>query len=244
MRLPHGLRALALVQFLGVLGLATGPVSAAFQTPKQDPAKTGGNDILDAEREKLRMKDVEAWKKIQVKSLDQVTDVKTSTKPVEYPASITEEQKTKMNELLQRAKDGGGGARTGRALRDLEKMGFPALVFLVNQLREINYKDPTDAMFGMQLNNTLTSITMGVNTGYVAVDIGEEMDPRKAQWNAQTVAQWIGGVEKQWPTQEKFDEFIAKRKLKKEKELEGEENGTGGEKGKEPEKKEGEKKGG
>jgi hypothetical protein len=51
------------------------------------------------------------------------------------------------------------------------------------------------------------------------------MDPRKAQWNAMTVQQWINQIKTHWPTREKFDEFITKRKLKKEADLEQAEGG-------------------
>ena len=194
--------------------------SASQVGPEQSPPKPA-NDVLDAEKEKLRMKDVEGWKKLQVKSLDQVVDVKKTTAPLEVPASITDEEKTKVADLLQKAKDGSGGARTGRALREIEKMGFPGLILLINHLREIDYKNPDEAMFGYQVNMTLQSITLGVNTGYVAIEVGEPMDPRKAQWNALTVAQWQAGVKSWWPTREKFDEFVKNRKLKKDAELEG-----------------------
>lgn len=205
------------------LALAMAPASTLTfqQDPKKEPNKAA-NDLLDAEREKLRMKDVEAWKKMQVKSMDQVADPKKTTQPLEYPASVTDADKAKMTDLYQKAKDGGGGARTGRALRDLAKMGFPALLFLVNELREVNYKDPDESLWAMQLNNTLSDITMGINAGYVAIDAGEAMDPRKAHWNAMTVAEWQRAVKQFWPTQEKFDEYIKNRKLKKQAELEGE----------------------
>ena len=198
---------------LAALALTLATASVAQDTKPQKPV-----DPV-AEREALRMKDVEAWKKLQVKSLDQVLDVKQATKPLELPASVTPEELATMNDLLQKARDGGGGARTGRALREFEKMGHPALCFLVNQLREVNYKDPTDAMFGMQLNMTLQNITLGVNTGYVAIDPGEPMDPRKAQWNAMTVAEWQKAVTTFWPTKEKFEQFVRERKAKRDAEL-------------------------
>lgn len=182
---------------------------------------------MKAEREKLMMKELEGWKKLQVKSMDQVVDVLKTTTPLEYPAAVTDEIKAKMTDLLQRAKDGGGGVRTNRALKELEKIGQPSLFFIANQLREINYKDTDDAMFGMQLNNTMQNITMGVNTGYVPVAIGEEMDPRKAQWNAMTVQQWHNAVKQFWPTEEKFKEYITNRKAKKDAELESELKGGG-----------------
>jgi len=225
------LRRLAVLAVCVSVSLAAAPrtvVDRRCQEPgvkpgtQKPPEAKPPNDILDAEREKLRMKDVEGWKKFQVKSLAEVIDVKKTTQPIELPASITDAEKAKMVELLQRAKDGGGGARTGRALREFEKLGYPALLFLINELREIDYKDVDSSMFGMQLNMTLTNITLGVNTGYVAIDVGEPMDPRKAQWNAMTVQQWLAGAKAQWPTREKFDAYIAARKQKKEAELEGE----------------------
>lgn len=212
--------------FLTAVALGTSDGFAATPAPTlglslvaQDPKPKV--DPIDAEKEKLRLKDVEGWKKLQVKSLDEVLDVKKATQVLEYPAEITEEEKTKMADLMQRARDGAGGVRTGRNLRELEKMGWPALFFIANQLREINYKDPEDAMFGMQLNATMQNITLGVNTGYVAVEVGEPMDPRKAQWNAMTVSQWQLGIKAQWPTREKFAEFIKNRKARRDAELEG-----------------------
>ena len=204
-------------------GTAKAPAAAALHfglgLSAQDPKPKV--DPIDAEKEKMRLKDVEGWKKLQVKSLDEVIDVKKATQPLELPAEITEDEKTKMADLLDRAKKGAGGAATGRHLRSLEKMGWPALWFLCNHLREINYKDPDEAFFGYQVNQTMSAITMGVNTGYVAVTIGEPMDPRIAQWNSMTVAQWQAGVRTQWPTREKFAEYIKNRKAKKDAELEG-----------------------
>lgn len=229
------------------LSLPCAPVAALLladpvvcQEKKQDPppAKVT-NDVLDAEKEKLRMKDVEGWKKLPITKMDQVFDVKKNTQPLELPASITEEEKKKFDELMTKAKDGGGGAKTNRALSQIEKMGYSGLVMLINQLREIDYKDTDSAVFGMQLNASLTGITMGANTGYVAIEVGEPVDPRKAHYNAMTVQEWQRAVKTQWPTKEKFEEYIKARKLRKEAELEGE---MGGEKKGEPEKKKEEKK--
>ncbi|HZN38360.1 MAG TPA: hypothetical protein VFD82_06130 [Planctomycetota bacterium] len=197
-----------------------------FQT--QDPPKPKTPVDLQAEREKLRETDVLAWKKLPVKSMAEVVDPKKESEPLEIPDSVTAEEKAKMEELMKKAKDG-AGAKADRALREFEKMGYPALLFIINQLREIDYKNTDAALWGMRLNTTLMNITMGVHTGYVAVDLGEEMDPRKAQWNAKTVREWVNAVKKEWPTREKFDEFITKRKAKKEAELEG-----GGEKKADP----------
>lgn len=197
----------------------TGVASAQQDPPRPAPPPNKGE--LDAEREKLRMKDVEAWKKLPIKSMDQVVDVKKITQPLELPVTMTDAEKTKIAELFQKAKDAGGGARTTRALRELAKMGHSALIAIVNELREVDYKNTDSAMWGMQLNQTLQDMTMGINTGYVAIDVGEPVDPRKAQFNALTVQEWQRGVKQFWPTKEKFEEYIKNRKAKKDAELEG-----------------------
>jgi hypothetical protein len=189
-----------------------------FQT--QDPPKPKTPADLQAEREKMRETGTEAWKKFPVKSMAEVVDPKKECDALEIPDSVTAEEKTKMEELMKKAKDG-SGARADRALRELEKMGYPAMLVIINQLREIDYKNTDAALWGMRLNTTLMNITMGVHVGYAAVDLGEEMDPRKAQWNAKTVREWVNAVKAQWPTRDKFDEFITKRKAKKDAELEG-----------------------
>ena len=211
-----------------------------FQDPKkQDPPKEKGKSeadaLLEAEREQLRMKDVAEWKTLKVKSLDEVLDVKKATQPLEVPAAVTEEEKKAVTDALNAAKEAGSGARRGRELRKLEKIGWPAMVFLINELREVDYKDTDASMWGQEINTTLSNITMGVNTGYVPPILGEPMDPRMAQYNAMTVKEWINAVKNQWPTREKFDEFIARRKAKKEAEMEGRELPPA--KGKEAEKK-------
>jgi len=200
--------------------------------PKQDPAKQDPakkdpvvDALLEAEREKLRAKDTVEWKTLKVKSLDEVLDPKKATAALEI-AGITEDETKKMTDLFQKAKDGAGGAATNRALRQLEKMGWPALVFLVNQLRDINYKDTDDTMWASQINNTLSNITLGVNAGFVPPTLGEPMDPRMAQYNAMTVKVWLDSVKSQWPTREKFDDFLNHRKARKEAELEGREGPT------------------
>jgi hypothetical protein len=202
-----------------------------MQDPKPAPApvkpldKT--KDPLAEEKEKLILSQLDGWKTVKIKSLDEVVDPKKTTTPLEYPATVTDEQKAKMGELLQKAKDGQGGASTNRALKELRKMGLPALFFLANQLREINYKDADDSMWAFQLNQSMQEILMGVNVGYAAVEIGESIDPRKAQWNSMTVKNWHDAIKSRWDTQEKFDTFIKNRKAKKDADLEGETKGAG-----------------
>src|SRR5262245_15976448 len=195
--------------------------NAAFQPPSpQDPPKQKSEADLRAEREKMRETGTEAWKKFKVGSMAEVIDPKKESEPLEIPDTVTAEEKTKLEELMKKERDG-SGARADRARREMEKLGYAAMLIIINQLREIDYKNTDAALWGMRLNTTLQNITMGVHTGYAAVDLGEEMDPRKAQWNSKTVSQWVQAIKVQWPTREKFDDYIAKRKAKKEAELEG-----------------------
>lgn len=210
------------------------PAAKPTETPAAKPAAGGGKspkDALAEEREKLVLKDLDAWQKQNVKSLDQVPDVTKTTKALVYPAEITAEDQKKMADLLAEAKDGGGGARTGRALRKIEAMGFAGLYFLINTLREINYKDYDSLVWANQLNMSLTAITLGVNVGFVPVESGPELgklDPRIAKWNADSVQQWLNGAQTQWPSKAKFDEYITKRKAKKDAEVEeGDKEGGG-----------------
>lgn len=210
------------------------PAAKPTETPAAKPAAGGGKtpkDALAEEREKLVLKDLDAWQKQTVKSLDQVPDVTKTTKALVYPAEITAEDQKKMADLLTEAKDGGGGARTGRALRKIEAMGFGGLYFLINTLREINYKDYDSLVWANQLNMSLTAITLGVNVGFVPVESGPELgklDPRIAKWNADSVQQWLNGAQAQWPSKAKFDEYITKRKAKKDAEVEeGDKEGGG-----------------
>src|SRR5262245_4185743 len=96
-----------------------------FQT--QDPPKPKTDAELKAEREKMRETGTQAWKKFQVKSMAEVVDPKKECDALEIPDSVTAEEKTKMEELMKKAK-GGSGARADRALRELGTMGYPAKI--------------------------------------------------------------------------------------------------------------------
>jgi hypothetical protein len=209
-----------------ILGLAPrafagSAVLVLQQEQKEEPkkeAKKPDDDILKAEREKMMLRDLEAWKKLQVKSLDEVIDVKKTTKAVAYPETVTDADKAKLTELFTKAKEAGGGVRTTRNLREMKKLGHSALLFLINQLREIDYKNADEMMFAWEINQTLRDLTLGANAGYVPINPGEEVDPRKSQWNAMTVKAWLDSAEKWWPTKEKYEEALKKKKAQREAE--------------------------
>ena len=95
--------------------------------------------------------------------------------------------------------------------------------FMINQLREIDYRNYDEVVWAGHLNLALLDLTMGVSTGFVPVEAGPDptrLDPRIAQWDAMTVEKWVDAVKQEWPTKAKWDAYIADRKAKKDKELE------------------------
>jgi hypothetical protein len=160
---------------------------------------------------------------VAVHTLGQVTDVKATTRPLAYPPEVDAGQLHELDQLFAQARAGGGGARTGRALRAMGKMGVGGLYYLINQLREIDYRNYDEVVWAGQLNLSMLDLTLGVNTGFVPVEAGDDptkLDPRIAQWDAMTVEKWMGCAKNQWSSKAKWDEYIADRKARKDKELE------------------------
>ena len=83
-----------------------------------------------------------------------------------------------MTELLDEVQY--GGAKAPHAKVELEEMGHKAIAGIVNRLREINYLDSWESMYAWELNKILEAMTIGMNVGFVAIEIGEDIDPRKA----------------------------------------------------------------
>jgi len=185
------------------------PVEANAPKPAPAPSQPPA-----ASKPESRPEPVERWTTMKIASMDMVFDPKANTKPLDYPSYVTDEDKAKMAELLQQFRD--GGAKGGRAKDALAKMGHMAMFAIVNHLRELDYKNTADEMRGFELNKVLEKMLMA-NMGYATVDLDEQIDPRKAEFNAQTVVAWIRNVQQKWPTKEKYDEFIATRQKTLEK---------------------------
>ena len=155
----------------------------------------------------------DAWQRLRTRSLAEVPDV--SSTPLVLPAEITAAELATMAALYGEAQGGGGGARTGRALRKIDAMGFAGVWFLIDRLRAIDYRDHEGLQWAQIPNLCLTDITCGVHAGFVPVADGPEpgkVDPRLARWDAETVAVWCRGAELLWPTKARFDEFVRQRK--------------------------------
>ncbi len=173
---------------------ASTPVEKPVEKPVEQPAATTPETKPETkpETDEPEMRESsdpsDRWKKSKVTSMDMVFDPKTSTEPLAWPAGISEADQQKVVELLDTVRQGGRqgpGAKT-----ELEKMGFTALAGIINRLREVDYKDSFESMYAWELNKLLDTMTVGINMGFVPVEIGEDVDPRKADWNAKTAKGW------------------------------------------------------
>lgn len=177
---------------------------AAEATPTAEATKPA------AEEKKPEAKvSADNWMNSKVTSMDQVFDPKKETDEVVWAAYISDADKTEIMALLDIIRD--GGVKSAGAKTKLEKMGHKATYGIISRLREIDYKDSFDAMYGWELNKVLETITGGMNVGYAPVLVGEDMDPRKADWNARTAKAWLA-LPKQFETEEAFEEMVKKRR--------------------------------
>ncbi len=181
-------------------------------TPKADatPATATETSKPAAEEKKPEPKvSADNWMNSKVTAMDQVFDPKKDTDEVVWAAYISDADKSEIMGQLDIIRD--GGVKSAGAKTKLEKMGHKATFGIISRLREIDYKDSFDAMYGWELNKVLETITGGMNVGYAPVLVGEDMDPRKADWNARTAKAWLA-LPKQFETEEAFDEMVRKRR--------------------------------
>jgi hypothetical protein len=141
------------------------------------------------------------WEKVKVSSMDEVGDPKSYPEVV-WPDSIAAEQRAEIRGLCDDVP--GGGLAGIRAKRQLEEMGYPALFGIVAKLRELDYKSTEESMVAGELNKLLEQMTGGMNAGFEFVELGQDLDPRKAEFNTRTVGAWRTALDK-WPDKETFD---------------------------------------
>ena len=155
----------------------------------------------------------ERWMRNKTSSMAEVLDTKTLG-DVTWPESATPEIKVEVYELLDSVSD--GGLAGIRAKPKLEKIGYFAIFGIIDRLRKLNYTDADDNMTAWELNKVLESITAGLNTGFAAVNVGEDLDPRKADYNAKTTKAWTKLIDNPQLADEKsFDAWRKKRLQKK-----------------------------
>ena len=84
----------------------------------------------------------------------------------------------------------GCGACGIRAKPKLTEHGFLAVYGLIERLREIDYTSSEANMTAFEYNKLLEELTT-LNTGFATVGMMEDLDPRKADWNAKTTKAWF-----------------------------------------------------
>ncbi|MBK8100098.1 MAG: hypothetical protein IPK26_23595 [Planctomycetes bacterium] len=152
------------------------------------------------------------WQNSKITTMDQVFDPKAGTTPIAWPAEVGEADQKKITDLLEDVR--GGGKAAIAAKRELSAIGFHAIVGMANMLREIDYKNGDEAFIAWELNKLLEEMCEGLNVGFVTVDPGEDMDPRKADWNAKTAKAWNTQVAR-WQNEATFKDAMKARRQKK-----------------------------
>ncbi|MDP6929145.1 MAG: hypothetical protein QF412_05525 [Planctomycetota bacterium] len=147
----------------------------------QEPVKAAEEEV--AEEKKPAKPKV----KKEVTSKEDVFNPSESLDAIEWPDMYDAAHQAHVNELLAAIKDGGFAGT--KAKRELETMGHGALVGIINTLRDINYLDSEETMFGYELNRLIESM-VGLNTRYRPGEIGSEVVIEDAHWNARTVKAW------------------------------------------------------
>lgn len=188
---------------------APAPVAKVEETkPTAEPTPEASKPAAEEKKPEAKVS-ADNWMNSKVTSMDQVFDPKKETDEVVWAAYIQDADKTEIMAQLDIIRD--GGVKSAGAKTKLEKMGHKATYGIISRLREVDYKDSFDAMYGWELNKVLETITGGMNVGYAPVLVGEDMDPRKADWNARTAKAWLA-LPRQFETQEAFDEMVRKRR--------------------------------
>ena len=149
----------------------------------------------------------------QTTSMAEVFDAK-SLGDVTWPASATEQVQTEISDLLDSISE--GGLAGIRAKPKLEKIGYHSIFGIIDRLRGIDYSLSEENMTAWELNKVLERILAGLNTGFAAVSVGEDLDPRKADWNAKTTRAWHRWIENpQFNDEASFNAWKKKRLTRK-----------------------------
>jgi hypothetical protein len=184
---------------------APGTGEKAKDAPTDKPAEPEKAAAAGAPKEPSTPK--ENWENDKTARLEDVFDPNTLGE-LTWAAHIDDAAKTEIRALVADVVDGGRAGITAKP--KLEKLGYDAVFGLIERLRQLDYKSSEQQMTAWELNKVLEAICAGMNTGFVAVNPGEDLDPRKANFNAKTTVAW-GTLLTKYPTKESFDEWRKKR---------------------------------
>jgi hypothetical protein len=170
----------------------------APEAPKAKPAESKQPEAQPAEPKSPEAKPTEdkptgggeAKERWEANKTTRLEDVYKPTElgDVTWPAECEQAQKDEIVSLIDDICNGG---KPGVAAKPkLEKIGYYAIFGLVDRLRKLDYTSGDDQMTAWELNKSIEAIAAGMNAGFVAVEVGGDLDPRKADHNARTNIAW------------------------------------------------------
>lgn len=192
------------------------PKTPPAETPKaEEPKKETPAESTPAKTEPASNDGTpkEKWEANKTANLADVFDAKTLG-DVTWPAEIAAEEQTEVRSLVEDVVNGG---RPGISAKPkLEKLGFAAIFGIAERLRQLDYKSSDDQMTAWELNKILESILITLNAGFVAVEAGSDLDPRKADHNARTNQAWARLLTR-WASRDEFNTWRKEKLAEKSK---------------------------
>lgn len=192
------------------------PKTPAGEAPKtEEPKKETPAEATPAKTEPAANDGTpkEKWEANKTTNLADVFDAKTLG-DVTWPAEITAEEQAEVRSLVEDVVNGG---RPGiQAKPKIEKAGYAAIFGIAEKLRQLDYKSSDDQMTAWELNKILESILVTLNAGFVAVEAGADLDPRKADHNAKTNQAWARLLSR-WASRDEFNTWRKEKLAEKSK---------------------------
>ncbi|MCC6673341.1 MAG: hypothetical protein IT458_19945 [Planctomycetes bacterium] len=152
---------------------------------------------------------------VKITSPDQVFQPAKELQPLAWPEGTTDDQKQEITDLIGRVRD--GGMPGNRAKTQLAAKGYNAMVGMINALREVDYKDSEQSMFGGELNKLMEQMTYGLNAGYKHTLLGEDVPLETAHHNGQTVRAWQTVMVRTLKSPEEFTKVVVERQKSRDK---------------------------
>jgi hypothetical protein len=152
----------------------------------------------------------ERWEANKTTKLDDVYNPSVLG-DVSWPAECEQAQKDEIVSLIEDVCNGGKPGISAKP--KLEKIGYYAIFGIVDRLRKFDYKSGDEQMTAYEFNQMLETITSGINCGFVPVESGGDLDPRKADHNARTNDAWTRLLTK-FDSKAAFDTWKKERQSK------------------------------
>lgn len=195
----------------------TPPVASADAAKTPDAVGTGDGAAKPADAaaekppEKPAVKPAAKAAEAEILTKADVFDPKT-LEPLAYPETIPQARRDELEAMIGEI-DGTGRKAAIRAKDQLTEIGWASLFGLVNKLRTFDYTTPEGTRDAFEINQLLTAICDGTNTGFKPA-AGDELPLKDMNHNALTVKAWQRFV-RQYPDDESFKAFKKKKDAKR-----------------------------